>query len=122
MEKKCFFDHVKYQISDKDWKCPRCGCGAQVGDSDGWTIQDSANFDCEELHPGDEISCEQCGEFMSGEQYSEWYAKKHGKIKKETKSSKRKNSKDIGKIKKEVEKIKKSLAAVEKVLEELNAE
>jgi hypothetical protein len=46
------------------WRCPSCDAG------DGKLIiqdaPDDAAFDCEALHVGDEVDCEQCGAGYSG--------------------------------------------------------
>jgi len=54
-EMSCRVRHTKYQPSDSEWKCPKCG------NIDNFGVQDSENFSCEKLHATDLVVCGACG-------------------------------------------------------------
>ena len=54
---KCTIKHTKFQPTDREWRCPKCG-------SEDMVIEDSDNFDCDKLHNTDFVYCDNCrGEF-----------------------------------------------------------
>ena len=55
----CPAKHTKFQPTDEEWRCPRCGAG-----SDYFYIELSApdaDPDCDKLHVDDWIICDNCG-------------------------------------------------------------
>jgi len=71
---KCEAKHVKFEPSEKEWKCPKCNakCGVfhiyeSVEDSDG---------DCNLLHPADILRCTKCNYETSGQAFSNMIKKK----------------------------------------------
>lgn len=70
---KCFAKHTKYQPSDDDWVCPKCGA-----DSSSFVINDhaeGASEDCGKLHVQDNVECFSCGYGGSGRSVSSLMAK-----------------------------------------------
>lgn len=48
----CQQKHTKYQPTDSEFKCQRCG--APAGD---FVVDDSPNMECELIHDTDELKC-----------------------------------------------------------------
>lgn len=58
----CIYKHTKFQANGPgEWQCPRCGT------EEGFYIEDSPNFECEEIHVEDSIGCEKCERGWSGQ-------------------------------------------------------
>jgi DNA-directed RNA polymerase subunit RPC12/RpoP len=75
----CGAKHTKTQIPDEDWKCPKCGVGADADRA--FIIQDSdaaSSDDCPLLHEADELGCDNCGFGSTGKAFAGRYAKKAG--------------------------------------------
>ena len=72
---KCNEKHTKYQVSNKDWKCPKCGVGSASGE--GLLIEDSVDdaMRCTLLHDEDYLLCHACGYETSGKAFSAKVAK-----------------------------------------------
>lgn len=70
--KTCAAKHTKYQPTDDEWKCPKCGAGAD--DTRGeFIIQEpdtSADHDCSALHDLDELGCNACEHGVSGKAFA----------------------------------------------------
>jgi Zn finger protein HypA/HybF involved in hydrogenase expression len=64
----CEEKHTKYQPTDEEWKCPKCGAGA-----DDFTIdlflESVGSDDCELLHERDPILCTSCEHCMTGKRF-----------------------------------------------------
>lgn len=73
----CTCKHTAYQVSDEEWKCPKCGATAE----EGFVIMDTPNFDCEKYHDDDEIECERCGYCIDGKSFARAVHKKKGLVK-----------------------------------------
>lgn len=70
----CNAKHTKFQPSDDDWKCPKCG-----DDSGNFAINyldDLADEDCNLLHDADEIACGKCGYGATGKNVARALEKK----------------------------------------------
>lgn len=62
---KCRETHTQYQPTISEWNCPKCG--AKAGH---FAIEDSSNYDCDDLHPEDMLLCGKCGYGMSGRAFA----------------------------------------------------
>ena len=76
----CTYKHTSVQVSDEEWKCPKCGVGVEYTDKygdiqEGFVISDSVNYDCDLLHDDDEVECCRCGYTASGYKYVREYIK-----------------------------------------------
>lgn len=70
----CTAKHTKYQPTDEEWLCPKCGAN-----SDHFIIEDpaeDADEDCEELHVYDNVVCSSCGFGGSGRTVASRMSKK----------------------------------------------
>lgn len=70
----CDGKHTKYQPTEAQWKCPKCGAGSALGSSGGNTFiindtEKGANQDCTILHVGDALACD-CGYTTSGKAFA----------------------------------------------------
>lgn len=65
MDKLCAEKHTKHQPKIEDFNCP--SCGAKAGD---FCVDDSPNFECDKLHPGDYLICFKCQESISGKAFA----------------------------------------------------
>lgn len=77
---ECQHKHTKYQPTDEEWKCPKCGVGHE--DGAGWTLYDSPDdgtdgVDCLLLHNDDTLFCEKCSHSESGKTFALRLLKKH---------------------------------------------
>jgi len=86
----CELDHAKYQVPDKEFRCPRCKVdyggylpnGERPEDSydhpGAFVIETSeeGGDDCGLLHNGDELHCGHCGYTTTGKRFSEALKKK----------------------------------------------
>lgn len=50
--KACTLKHTKYQPTEAEFCCPKCGAGC--GD---FCVDESGNFECPDLHPDDGLVC-----------------------------------------------------------------
>lgn len=73
---KCQEKHTKYQVADKDFKCPKCDTPA--GD---FYIDRSPNSECEKIHPIDEIVCLSCDFRATGQAFANQVKKALGLVK-----------------------------------------
>lgn len=71
MTTKCSLKHTKFQPTDDQWACPQCGARLPH-----FTIENSSNFDCELLHPDDEVLCEKCDVTYSGKEVATGISRK----------------------------------------------
>ena len=75
----CTAKHTKYQPTDEEWKCPKCGAKAHNEESleEGWIIDISSEFseDCDLLHEDDELCCYTCQYACSGKAFAAKVAK-----------------------------------------------
>lgn len=71
---RCDGKHTKYQPSEAEWRCPKCGasadftsvgCNTFIIDS----TEDGANPDCTANHEGDCLRCD-CGYTTSGKAFA----------------------------------------------------
>ena len=67
--KTCTEKHAKFQPTDDQWKCPKCGAGNNGGESL-FYIDESPNGDCELLHSEDYIVCVICKSSWTGKRLS----------------------------------------------------
>jgi len=65
----CTEKHAKFQPTDDQWKCPKCGAGNNGGESM-FYIDESPNGDCELLHNEDYIVCVECKSSWTGKRLS----------------------------------------------------
>jgi DNA-directed RNA polymerase subunit RPC12/RpoP len=52
IRKACGFKHTKYQPTDAEFNCPKCG--AKVGD---FCVDEGPNMPCPDLHDEDSLVC-----------------------------------------------------------------
>lgn len=71
--KECRDKHTKYQPSDDEWYCPKCGGDAGVFFID---YSNSDNYDCLLIHENDGFVCTKCDKTWSGKQISKMMEKK----------------------------------------------
>jgi DNA-directed RNA polymerase subunit RPC12/RpoP len=73
----CKAAHTKYQPSDEEWFCPKCGDGAES-----FVIEesDSDSDECEKLHNNDGLICYNCGHSESGKVFSSRAARKSNMV------------------------------------------
>ncbi len=74
----CTVKHTKYQVSDAEWSCPRCGEG-----NEHFTIEmsaDGSHPDCAAIHVEDEVYCTNCKYGWSGESATKALMKKHNRV------------------------------------------
>lgn len=64
----CNVKHTKYQPTDDEWKCPKCG--ATANQPDGFFNDESENNDCPTLHESDTLVCYRCGFSTSGKAFA----------------------------------------------------
>lgn len=69
-ETKCPAKHTKYQPSDAEWKCPKCG--ATAGDDRGFVVDEpvSDTWECDKLHEGDFLGCANCEYRTTGKAFA----------------------------------------------------
>lgn len=73
----CPHKHTKYQPTDEEWKCPKCGATAV----DGFIIEDGPNEDeCPSLHNDDFIRCSRCDYETSGKAFAAYVMKKNSLV------------------------------------------
>jgi len=78
VEENCYLEHCEYQITDKEFSCPKCGVGVETQTSDGLVVEadPGAHDDCTLLHKTDGIRCWVCGYEDSGGNFTaEWLKK-----------------------------------------------
>ena len=62
----CTAKHTKYQPTDEEWSCPKCG------DSE-WFVYDrdeSAVDECGKIHSSDVLFCEKCNHSETGQAFA----------------------------------------------------
>ena len=64
----CIEKHTKFQPTDDQWKCPKCGNANELTVDSGFFVDEGPNPGCELLHNEDYIVCGKCK--------SSWYGKK----------------------------------------------
>jgi len=74
----CRAKHTKFQPSDEEWRCPRCGADAEYFYID--EPDPDAHVDCSLLHEKDFVVCENCGKGWSGKRVAQMLQKKHDYI------------------------------------------
>lgn len=62
---KCLEKHTRYQPTISEWNCPKCG--AKAGH---WAIEDSSNYECNDLHLDDTLLCGKCGYGTTGRAFA----------------------------------------------------
>jgi DNA-directed RNA polymerase subunit RPC12/RpoP len=75
---KCMAKHTKYQPTDEEWKCPKCGSDNEHFYIEGFT--EGSDDDCDLLHDKDEIGCDNCGHGISGKLFASRLQRKHNLI------------------------------------------
>ena len=70
-EYTCDRKHTKFQPTDEQWECPKCGRGNDV-----FYISESVDADCILLHDDDFIVCENCEREWTGKKLAAVMAKK----------------------------------------------
>jgi len=81
----CNAKHIKYQPTDEEFRCPKCGAGPE----EGFVIEnpdETAHDACGLLHEKDWIACNNCeteyhrDTFYSGKQYAALMVKKNNLV------------------------------------------
>lgn len=81
----CGVKHTKYQPTDKEWRCPKCGASADKG----FCINEPAegtDDNCSLLHDEDGIGCDNCmtehdrNTYYSGKQFAALLVKKNNLV------------------------------------------
>ena len=77
----CTLKHVKYEPTDEEWLCPKCG--AEAGDFyiEARENENDSSPDCELLHEDDVLDCNGCGYSVSGKAFSALIVKKKNLVK-----------------------------------------
>ena len=84
----CEVKHVKVEITNEDWKCPKCGAHANCNRPDGTEAQgfvidsspDEADENCWLTHEKDELHCYECDYSTSGKKMTDLYIKQKGMV------------------------------------------
>lgn len=76
----CPHKHTKYQPTDEEWRCPKCGATAQEGFIIYESINDMDTIECELLHPEDFLFCEKCNLETSGKAFAAFVVKKNSLV------------------------------------------
>lgn len=76
----CQHKHTKYQPTNEEWRCPRCGATAEQGFIIYESINDMDNIECELLHPEDYLHCGKCGLDTSGKAFAAFVVKKNSLV------------------------------------------
>lgn len=63
---QCNSRHTKYQPTDEEWKCPKCGRGNESF----WIDEEFGEDGCDKLHDDDTIRCFQCGYDTTGKAFA----------------------------------------------------
>lgn len=64
----CPAKHTKYDPTEGEFKCPKCGAKPPEFYID--ESPEEAHADCVKLHPGDNLCCTQCGYGTSGQAFA----------------------------------------------------
>ena len=73
----CGAKHTKYQPTNEEWRCPKCGATADQGFNIDSPDPESSD-DCELNHDLDEIHCNRCHEYSAwGKGFAAALQKKH---------------------------------------------
>ena len=72
----CTVKHTKFQPTDEQWKCPRCGR------ADEFSIEENAteDLDCELLHDEDVAFCSRCDASWTGQTVARLLAKQNNLV------------------------------------------
>jgi hypothetical protein len=76
----CEARHTKFQPSDDEWKCPKCGATSL----EGFCIDDiscNSDINCNKLHCDDYCRCDQCGYHANGATIARRICEKIGLVK-----------------------------------------
>jgi len=76
----CNAKHTKIQLTDEEFKCPRCGKGP---DDDGLVIEggpEEANLSCTLMHDDDLLYCATCGYETTGKRLVARHMKKRALV------------------------------------------
>lgn len=76
----CTEKHTKYQPTQDEWKCPKCGAGVGT-----FYIDESPNHDCDLIHNEDTIMCmglngDRCDYLASGKSFVQNLVKKKNMV------------------------------------------
>lgn len=74
----CQHKHTKYQPTDEEWRCPKCG--ASYDDGEEFVIWDAVGEDCSLLHDEDYLKCQKCGYETTGKRFAAYVVKKNSLI------------------------------------------
>lgn len=75
----CRAKHVKYEPTDEEWRCPKCGAGAGDFYCDTW--EEGADEYCELLHESADVRCIMCDYKTTGKAFSALIVKKGNLVK-----------------------------------------
>lgn len=79
----CPHKHTKYQPTDEEWVCPKCGEGLN-SKSGGFVIwegvTDMEDSQCTSLHNDDYLKCQSCGYDCQGKDFAAYVVKKNSLI------------------------------------------
>lgn len=82
----CVTKHTKYQPSNMEWRCPKCGTSPSDG---GLCVEESAardssgsdnEIDCDGNHPDDFLRCYKCNFETSGKSFAASCEKKSNRV------------------------------------------
>lgn len=63
---QCNSSHTKYQPTDEEWRCPKCG-----EDNKSFYIEESFGLEyCVKLHNDDRIVCFECDNEITGKEFA----------------------------------------------------
>lgn len=73
----CPHKHTKYQPTDAEWRCPKCG----ATDKQGFVINEGpSDGDCALLHGDDGLRCFGCGYEMTGMAFATYLVRKNSLV------------------------------------------
>ena len=75
---ECKARHAKFQPTNEEWACPKCGAGIEQFSI--WEATEEAADGCELLHSDDWCSCSGCGYGAAGYKVSSALARKSSMI------------------------------------------
>lgn len=79
----CGYKHTKYQPTDEEWRCPKCGAGFE-DKSGGFVIwdgvSDNEEGECQLLHVDDYLKCQKCGYDCQGKDFAAYVVKKNSLV------------------------------------------
>lgn len=77
---ECGYKHTKYNPTDEEFLCPKCGSSEFFID-EGPGVDALSGVACELLHDEDVICCYDCGHTISGKKFANMVLKKEKLIK-----------------------------------------